>query len=204
MRFLFQRVLKDDIIDPYYDWDGDDTSQSSAWFQAQAKKLKNYQPGRLMRRGAANAVERPMIRGEMFLFNYNPKGKDTLQYYDRFPVVVVLEINATHMLGLNFHYLPYRERAILMQRMYVQYLNNEEFDETTFFRNISYDKLSGASTKLKYFKPCLKRYINNNIVGRMVKIHPAEWDIVLQLPIERFVRARRERVWKDSRNMWNK
>ena len=38
----------------------------------------------------------------------------------------------------------------------------------------------------------------------MLKIHPQEWDIILQLPIERFVRANRQQVWTDSNAKWNK
>ena len=175
IRFLFQRLLTDSVEGTV----STDTSESSAWFKEQAKKLSNYRPERIARQAAANAVARPTVQGEMFLFNYDPKGKETLPYYDRYPIVIILDVTATHMLGLNLHYIPYKERALLMNRLYQRFLNNEEFDETTFFKNISYEKVNSSRNSLRYWKPCIKRYINNNIVGRMVKIHPAEWDIIL-------------------------
>ena len=45
----------------------------------------------------------------------------------------------------------------------------------------------------------MKRYLNNHIVGRMIRIHPVEWDLILLMPIERFQGARRNRIFEDSR-----
>ena len=77
--------------------------------------------------------------------------------------------------------------------------NNQKYDETTKLR-LSYDLLNSAS-KYRFFKPTFKKYLNNHVRSRFVEINPTEWDIALFLPVERFEKASKSQVWKDSRAM---
>ena len=47
------------------------------------------------------------IIGSMQMFFYDPKHKETLPYYDRFPPLsIILKPAKGGFLGLNLHYLP--------------------------------------------------------------------------------------------------
>jgi len=134
----------------------------------------------------------------MYMFIYNPKHKDTLPYYDRFPLIFPINRAKGGFLGINMHYLPYQLRAKLMDALY-DVASNDRFDESTKIR-ASYGILSGTS-KYREFKPTIKHYLSNHVVSRLVYINPAEWDIALWLPVEKFVGANRTKVWADSRKI---
>ena len=133
----------------------------------------------------------------MYFFSYDPKYKATLPYYDRFPLIFKVGQYRGGFEGINMHYLPYRLRARLMDALY-ETSNNKRYDETTRLR-ITYDLLK-AATKYKEFKPTYKKYLNQHVRSRFVEIGATEWDIALFLPVERFEKASKTAVWRDSRN----
>lgn len=198
-RFLFQRLVQEGIENKFQPGA---TQESREWFREQAGKLRDIRPQNLMRRPGAtrNAVSTIFEPGEFYLFSYNPKNKDTLPYYDRFPLALILDVYPGGFLALNFHYIPPIDRARLMDSLY-KVATDKEFDEQTKLR-VTYDIVKSIG-RTKYFKPCVKRYLNNHVKSRYIKIHPAEWDIVLMLPLDRFEGAKRTRVYTDSRKQYN-
>jgi len=141
----------------------------------------------------------------MYLFQYDPKGKKTLPYYDRFPLVIPIgsslatgfAVNKGSFLGLNLHYLPLPLRAKLMDALYATATTND-IDEKTRLR-ISYNILQQAA-KYRYFRPCIKRYLATQVQSRFFYIEPTEWEMALFLPLDRFVGANKSRIYRDSRN----
>jgi hypothetical protein len=121
--------------------------------------------------------------GSMFMFQYDPKTKDKLPFYDRFPLVFPIETAPGGFIGLNLHYLPHRLRAKLMDALY-KYATDESFTGKTKIA-ITYKILKGTA-KLKLFKPCIKRYLSSHIESNLIYIFPSEWDMALFLPLERF------------------
>ena len=65
-------------------------------------------------------------------------------------------------------------------------------------RMIATYKVLKASSKLRYYKPCVKRYLNNHVQSSFVKINPDEWNIAMFLPTERFSKASKNTVYADS------
>lgn len=133
--------------------------------------------------------------GKMYFFNYDPKLKETLPYYDRFPLVIPIERYPDGFLGINLHYLPIKYRIILLDKLY-NTLNNEKYDETTKLR-INYTLLSGTS-RFKEFQPCLKRYLSSHLKSRLVEIEPNSWETAIFLPVERFVGKNAAAVQRES------
>lgn len=131
--------------------------------------------------------------GHMFLFEYDPKLKVTLPYWDKFPLVFPLDVkNGQSMLAINMHYLPILTRARLLdnfQRMIDK--------EKKTFININY-KMIEDQDHLKYAIPCIKRYLFKHIVSRLVPIDPLDWDLVIAAPLDRFQKASANKVWDDS------
>jgi len=174
-----------------------------AWFRNQAKTL-TVSPTRMIRSNTQRLTDKPLL-GRMYLFQYDPKGKKTLPYYDRFPLIFPIASTRTSgfaasggsFLGINLHYLPLPLRARLMDALYAA-ASTQELDETTRLK-ISYNILQQAS-KYRFFKPCIKRYLISHVKSRFFYIEPTEWEMALFLPIDRFVGANKTRVYRDSRD----
>lgn len=177
--------------------------EARAWFRNQAKTL-TVSPNRLIRSNAQRLTDKPML-GRMYLFQYDPKGKKTLPYYDRFPLIFPIASTRTggfaasggSFLGINLHYLPLPLRARLMDALYAA-ASTKQLDETTRLK-ISYNILQQAS-KYRFFKPCIKRYLISHVKSRFFYIEPTEWEMALFLPIDRFVGANKSRIYRDSRD----
>ena len=130
------------------------------------------------------------------MFYYDAKHKDTLPYFDRFPMIFPFKKVDGGFLGINLHYLPLLYRAKLMDSLY-ELTSNDRYDETTKLR-LSYKLLESAS-KYKYFKPTVKHYLTDHVRSRFLYVYPSEWDIALFLPLERFQGATKQVVWSESR-----
>ena len=57
------------------------------------------------------------VIGKMYFFFYDPKLKDSLPYYDRFPLVIPIERYQNGFLGLNLHYIHPKQRIILLDKL---------------------------------------------------------------------------------------
>ncbi len=170
------------------------TTDARNWFR-DAAATTNVAPSTLIKRNRGKQVGRP-VTGSMYLFNYDPKHKKTLPYYDRFPLIFMIEDYSDGFLGVNLHYLPPQLRARLMDALYSN-VNNTRYDETTKLR-LSYDILKSAA-KYKMFKPTVKRYLTRQVKSSFVLIDPVEWDVALFLPVQRFSKKSADFVWNESR-----
>lgn len=133
--------------------------------------------------------------GSMFMFKYDPKTKETLPFYDTFPLIFPIEPAEGGFYGINLHYLPYRARAKLMDALY-GITSDQNFDTKTKLK-ISYNLLKSVAS-MKDFKPCIKRYLSKQIRSDLIYVFPDEWDIALFLPIEQFKKQTKEKVWENS------
>jgi len=174
------------------------TQGARDWFRDKARSTRNAfaYPDNILK---TSEGEKPRVGpGRMLHFYYDPKTKQQLPYYDRFPLVFHAGDAKGGFYGLNLHYLPPQLRAALMDNLY-DITSNKRYDETTRLR-LSYDILDKAS-KFRYFKPCVKRYLTSQMQSRFLYVYPSEWDIALFLPLERFQGARKTTVFKDSRQL---
>lgn len=171
--------------------------QSRMWYRDTASKFKTVNEKSLMRGDTDRIRSQPTI-GHMYMFYYDAKHKETLPYFDRFPMIFPYKKVRGGFMGINLHYLPHILRAKLMDSLY-DISSNDKYDETTKLR-LSYDVLSGAA-KYKWFKPCNKHYLTSQVRSRFLYVYPAEWDIALWLPLERFQGASKSTVWADSKKL---
>jgi hypothetical protein len=102
------------------------SGDSISWLKGKIEELKR--PDRI-----ATSISREQLRqtnmvkiGMLYFFYYDPKTKADLPYWDRFPLVLVLEKYDDGFLGLNLHYLPVKYRVAFLQKLmkYAQ-LNGE-------------------------------------------------------------------------------
>ena len=173
------------------------TAESRAWFQKQAGYLGRINNNALLKEPALK-TESDQIPGGMFMYFYDPKTKDTLPYYDKFPLTIIVGPAAGGFTGLNLHYLPMVLRAKLLDAL-MDITSDKKYDDNTKF-NLSYNTLKKAS-KMRYFKPCFKRYLTANVKSRFARVPASEWEIATFLPTASFEKESKTTVWADSRGM---
>jgi len=175
--------------------------ESRDWFRQKARSVRSVNvnrmmedtPSRLFARGTAEDV------GSMLMFFYDPKGKDTLPYWDQFPLCFPMSYDGDSFLDINLHYLPPVLRANLMNELYTLAVHE---DNRIRRLAISYRILNGAA-RFAPFRPCIKRHLFSHVRSKFFYVRPEEWDMALFLPTARFVGATQETVWRHSRRIIN-
>ena len=173
------------------------SKKSQTWFEQQVLLLnkKKITPQQILKNDPS-ALKAQIVPGNLYMFLYDAKNKDTLEYWDRFPLVFPFKaVAGGGFLGLNMHYLPYKLRATLMDRL-LQFKNNDKFDETTKLR-YSWSLINGVS-KFRMAEPCVKHYLKEHVKSPFVKVDAADWSTAMMLPVESFVGANKQKVWSDS------
>lgn len=194
MSYIFQQIAKRGVASGI-DLRGK-TEAARAWYRATAGKIANVNAQRLV-----NEPQRVVEQidadsfGKLYMFFYDPKWKETLPFYDTFPLVFPIGPAAQGFLGLNMHYLAPMARAKLMDELY-RTLSDQRYDANTKLK-INY-KLLNRAARFSAFKPCVKHYLNDHVQSRFIAVEPQMWDAALMLPTERFKKKDKDHVWKIS------
>jgi hypothetical protein len=173
------------------------TGAAREWFREKAKAVGKVEETKILRDSTDRLKNRVAV-GRMYFFVYDAKHKDTLPYYDKFPLIFPVDRTPKGFYGINVHYLPLQLRAQLMDALY-DITNNQRYDDSTKLK-LSYSVLKGAE-KFKLFKPTFKQYLNSQVRSRFIQIEPSEWDIALWLQTEQFEGATKTKVWADSKKI---
>ena len=168
------------------------TNQARAWLRM---KIKDLQPTRAALLKDRDRLKERSVIGNMYFYFYDPKTKEKMKYYDRFPLVIPIESYNDGFLGINLHYIHPKYRMTMLDKLSAT-ANNSEYNEKTKLR-ISYQYLTAAS-KVFEATPCIKRYLFSHIQSRFLEITADEWDIAALLPMESFVGASTSKVYADS------
>lgn len=177
-----------------YRYDQSIQKKSKTWFQQQATLLARKRINEKQLFSQNRAVSKVMP-GKLYMFYYDPKHKDTLPYYDTFPLVFPFRAMPDGFLGLNMHYLPYFHRVQLMTRL-LDFANNKTLDENTRLR-YSWSLLNGAA-RFQTASACVKHYLKDHVASTFLEIPGDDWHTAMMLPVERFVGANKVTVWGDS------
>ena len=176
---------------------GKKTKRSAKWFQDKIKGLKGELKNKFSSTNAdkfyresdnkinPNLMSKRISLGDLFCYYYDPKHKMTLPYYDMFPLIMLVGVDKDTFLGLNFHYLNPRFRAILLDRVNAKVGGGL----------INWKKIS----RVPFIEPAVKRYRFDHIRRKVVQIQKDEEEIAIFLPLERFRKASKSQVWSDSK-----
>jgi len=173
------------------------TKESRAWFRKRLSGIRKMNRSDVMKDDSLKLVNRQLV-GSMQMFFYDPKHKDTLPYYDAFPLTIVIGPAKGGFLGLNLHYLPMALRAKFLDAL-MDVTTNDKFNESTRF-DVTYDMLKSAA-KYKYFKPCVKHYLTTHVRSRFARIPAPEWEIATFLPTASWQKGTGTQVYRDSKRM---
>ena len=156
--------------------------KSVAWFK---KKV-----GDSARGFKKKAVLKP---GRMYTFGYDAKLKAILPYWDKFPLIIVLDVYKDGFLGLNFHYLSPIDRQKFFTKIMkfsTQKGEPEDFTDKARF-NISWD----AVKNVKHADKMIHKYLYGHVRTSLLEAPPNEWENVIFLPYQKFVGASAKSVW---------
>ena len=167
------------------------TKESMNWFRDQVSGIRVSRKGLI----AQGPTRTRQVYGSMYHFQYDPKMKKQLPYYDRFPLCIPVQKAKGGFHGMNLHYLHPRIRARFLDAL-MDLTNNDKYDRSTRM-NLTYQLVKGSG-KLKFFKPCFKHYLNEHIKSQLLLINPADWEIAIFLPTDSFRKRAAESVWTDS------
>lgn len=173
------------------------TKESREWFRKKIKNMRSIKREALMKEDPLKQTSQEIVGG-MYMFFYDPKHKDTLPYYDTFPLVIVVGPAEGGFYGLNLHYLPPILRAKMLDAL-MDITSNTKFNDSTRFK-MSYELLV-KSSKLKYFQPCFKHYLNEHVQSKFSMVPAPEWEIATFLPTADFRKANSKKVYYDSKKM---
>jgi len=141
------------------------------------------------------------LEGRMIYYAYKAKYDGKLPYWDKFPLVIVIGETNKYIQGLNLHYLPPKLRIVFMKAL-MDTVNNDHMNKSTKFK-ATYQILQEA-TKFRYFKPCIKLYLKNQIRSKIMIIRPEQWPVAINLPVANFKGASLIQVWNDSKIKYQK
>lgn len=190
MATIFDRILE---VSPFEA--GQKSKAALEWFRERASNRRVNPDSLLTGQDYRNNLSNAPLMGSMFLFKYDAKHKETLPYWDMYPLIFPFDMDATGFLGLNLHYLPPAMRANLFSSL-TRLKSNNEYEDL----KISYSVLTKYS-RLRYFKPCVKRYLFTQVRSPFLYIEPDEWPIAIFLPLQRFQKASTGKVYADSRRI---
>ena len=175
------------------------TKQSRDWFR---QKVSDMRAGRMNRLQLMKADELELVNksqpliGTMNMFFYDPKTKDQLPFYDRFPLAIIAGPAPGGFYGMNLHYLPPVLRAKFLDAL-MDITNNKKYDDTTRFR-ARYEVIQKIGG-LRYYKPCFKHYLFAHVKSRLARVAAPEWEIATFLPTASWEKASAATVYRDSR-----
>ena len=171
------------------------TQESRDWFRKRIQRLTRVNRDALMREDEINRRASHSY-GSMFMYFYDPKHKDKLPFYDRFPLTIPVEPASGGFRGINLHYLPPVLRAKFLDAL-LDATNNKKYDESTRFK-LTYELLKGAR-KMRYFQPCFKHYLLAHVKSRFAEVPAPEWEIAAFLPTAQWEKASAGKVYQNSR-----
>lgn len=119
----------------------------------------------------------------------------TVDDYDLYPMMLCLSKSNKSVLGMNFHYLPYRERFFLFEAM-MPLIAPIPVDRLTRI-HATYKRLVGGH-KYRGYNATIKRYNFSEFRTNAIFIAPVEWAVALAFPSHEFEGKEVNKVWTES------
>jgi len=164
--------------------------RSIRWYQNKIREFGIPSQKKLLNEGQASTT---LYRGKMNFFVYNPKHRETLPYYDKFPLILPLQVEQAHFIGLNFHYLsiPYRLQLLEKLQRFRRGTGENEI------MKVRWDRVNN----FKESNAVVKKYLKNHVRSVFREINPDEMLTAILLPVQSFSKRSIYKVYADSRRM---
>ena len=164
------------ILEPLKDKQGG-IRKSVDWYRRNIADLGNRATAAaLMRSGKLNGIP---SKGRLNFFFYDPKYKQVLPLYDRFPLVLPLETIPGGFMGLNFHYIRPVQRVSLLNNL--QRFATGGMKPSTRI-DATYDGIKGVSIT----RNMIKKYLYGHVRSSFLRVDFDEAALAVMLPVQQF------------------
>ena len=164
------------ILDPLKDKQGG-IRKSANWYRKTVADLGDRITARkLMNSGKLNGIP---SRGRLNFFYYDPKYKQVLPLYDRFPLVLPLETIPGGFMGMNFHYIRPVQRISLLNNL--QRYASGGMKSTTRI-DATYDGIKNV----KIARTTIKKYLYSHVRSSFLRVDFDEAALAVMLPVQQF------------------
>ena len=164
------------ILDPIKQRQGG-IRKSVDWYRKNLADLNNrVTAAALMRSGKLNGIP---SRGRLNFFFYDPKYKQVLPLYDRFPLVLPLETIPGGFMGLNFHYIRPVQRISLLNNLQ-RYASGGMKPSTRI--DATYDGIKNV----RIARNTIKKYLYGHVRSSFLRVDFDEAALAVMLPVQQF------------------
>ena len=164
------------ILDPLVDKAGG-IRKTSAWYRNAISSIADrVSARRLMNQG--KLIGRPSI-GRLNMFFYDPKYKQVLPLYDRFPLVLPLETIPGGFMGLNFHYIRPVQRVSLLN-------NLQRFATGGMKASTRIDATYDGIKNVSITRNMIKKYLYGHVRSSFLRVDFDEAALAVMLPVQQF------------------
>ena len=164
------------ILEPLKDKQGG-IRKSVDWYRRNIADLGNRATAAaLMRSGKLNGIP---SKGRLNFFFYDPKYKQVLPLYDRFPLVLPLETIPGGFMGLNFHYIRPVQRVSLLNNL--QRFATGGMKPSTRI-DATYDGIKGV----RITRNMIKKYLYGHVRSSFLRVDFDEAALAVMLPVQQF------------------
>ena len=167
--------------------------KSINWFREKIQEFGKPGPQQLLRDGRRT---KGVNFGTLNMFIYSPKHKDTLPYYDTFPLVLPIGPAAGGFMGLNFHYLPIQMRIRLLDKIVDGggSLNVAAQSGKRPRLITDYSQLK----RIPMAKAIVKHYLTGYVKSDFRAITSEELIVAALLPVQRFQKGSAQAAYLDT------
>lgn len=141
-------------------------------------------------------VQKYLVPGNLILTLYNAKYEAP---YDARPLFLVLAKNSTHVLGLNFHWLPVNMRMKLIDVILKLNSKNIKDQKPLVF---SFKQLKPFLRRFNY-APCVRMYIRKRFAPKGAVISPENLVKVARMDTAIFTGITAEKAYALARTKYN-
>ena len=151
--------------------------KSVDWYRQNVATLSDrVTAAALMRSGKLNGIP---SRGRLNFFYYDPKYKQVLPLYDRFPLVLPLETIPGGFMGMNFHYIRPVQRISLLNNL--QRYASGGMKSTTRI-DATYDGIKNV----RIARNTIKKYLYSHVMSNFLRVDFDEAALAVMLPVQQF------------------
>jgi len=118
--------------------------------------------------------------GRMYQFGYNAKTAKYLPYWDKYPLMICLGVSGQHILGINLHYIPPKQRGEFLD-IVMKYSSTKTTSNSTYLK-INYSKIKS----INWVGHMIKKYLFSHVVEVFQEISPKDWGKAINLPTQEF------------------
>lgn len=180
------------------------TKASREWFYKNLTKRSEISADKVMREWTEKTATSSGLIGKLYLFKYDAKHKDTLDYWDSAPLTLFFnsfvgdgqygEQGVQYLIGINFHYMPPKVRLKVLELLLK--LRSEKRYRASTRLKVTWNALKQLGNN-PAFEHAVKMYRADHVRSKLHEIHPGYYEQVIFLPIAEFQKGTNRTVWSD-------